>query len=797
LLLVYFSLAWLAGIFLGSILNIPWWALLMALLPLPLFFFWRGHKKQILMISLCLLAFCGGMLRYDAAMPQVTEASVQNYNESGALEIRGTVAAAPDIRDTYTQLTINVNAVNHGGKWQPAAGQVLVFASQYPAYVYGDVLQLKGTLTTPQKLEEFDYPGYLADRGIFSLMTFPQTERLDTGGGFKPLGWIYAFRELLAEELAAVLPEPQASLAQGILLGLRGNIPDDIKDNFTATGTTHILAISGVNLNIVAGLLVAAGVWLLVKHRRLYIWLTLAAVWGYALLTGFNPPVVRAAFIVSLFLSADLLGRQHSLLTALAFAAGVMTAFTPRVLWDASFQLSFVAMLGLLYTAPPLQRFGRALVEKVAGETGVIAATLRWVIDSAAVTLGVTILLWPLLAHYFGVFSLVSPLATVLILPALPAVMFGSALAAVFGLIFPPLGIALGWVAWLFLTYVLLIVNGGALLPAAALATGNLPLLPVAGYYLLLGGTFVGFRYRRQLAVFSGRVLNRLGKIPLKWAAPPLATLIVLCIIFNFTLPDDKLHVSYLDIGQGDAILIQNGNQDVLIDGGPSPRELNRELAAKMPFWDRTIELVIVTHPHGDHLAGLVDIIQKYHVRQVLAPATDSAAALWQEWLKLIAEKNIPSAMAIAGQRIALGGEAQLEIIAAPAPGSDETLDDEGLVLRLLDGTVSFLFTADITTATEMELLMARAPLPSTVLKVAHHGSATATSREFLAVVKPVLAVISVGADNDYGHPDKDTISRLASAVGDEHIYRTDRNGTIELITDGERLWLTADRIEK
>lgn len=797
MLLVYFSLAWLAGIFLGSACDLPAWTLALALLPFPVIFFRRQYLKQIVFISLCLLAFLGGILRYDAAMPQVTTTSIQNYNDTGTVEIRGTVTAAPDVRDVYTQLTIRVDEVNRDGEWQPAAGRALVFVSRYPEYIYGDVLQLKGMPVTPQKLEDFDYPGYLADRGIFTLVAFPKTELLDTGKGFAPLGWVYAFREKLAEKLAEVLPEPQASLAQGILLGLRGNIPDDIKDEFTVTGTTHILAISGVNLNIVAGLLVAAGVWLLGKHRRVYIWLALAAVWIYALLTGFNPPVVRAAFIVSLFLAADLLGRQHSLLTALAFAAGIMTAFTPRVLWDASFQLSFVAMLGLLYTAPPLQRLGRTIVGKIAGETGFLAATLRWITDSAAVTLGVTVLLWPLLAYYFGLFSLVSPLATVLILPALPAVMFGSAFAAVAGLACPPLGIAGGWVAWLFLSYVLLIVNGGAQLPAAALATGSLSPGLLAGYYIVLAGAFFAWRYRRQLAVFAGKMLDRLGKIPLKWAAPPLATLIVLCTVFNFTLPDNRLRVSYLDVGQGDAILIQSGSQDILIDGGPSPRELNRALAAQMPFWDRTIEMVVVTHPHSDHLAGLVDILQKYRVRQVLLPATDSGAALWQEWLRLMAVKNIPSTTAVTGQRISLGGEARLEVIAAPAPGSAGTLDDEGLVLRLLNGSVSFLFTADITAATEMELLMARAPLPSTVLKVAHHGSATATSDEFLAVVKPVLAVISVGAENDYGHPSPEALSRLAEAVGDEHIYRTDRNGTIELITDGERLWLTADRTGK
>ena len=787
MVLVYLSLACLAGIFLGSFNHLPLRILAIALLPLPLLLL-RQHQKKIAVLCVFLLVLLGGIVRYNAGLPPTGKNSIQNY-------IQGTIIAAPDVRDTYTQLTLKIYGIKSGTEWQKADGKLLVFVSRYPEFSYGDVLQIKGSLETPQRLDEFDYPGYLANQGIFSTMAFPKVALISAGHGFKPLWWIYSLRETLGHKIAEVLPEPQAALAQGILLGIRGNIPQSLKDDFTVTGTTHILAISGVNLNIVTGILVATGVWLFGKRNRLYIWLALVAIWAYSLLTGFDPPVVRAAFMVSLFLFAELLSRQQSIRTALAFSAAIMAVLTPRVLWDVSFQLCFLAMLGLVYVVPPLQSIGKIMITKITGEEGWQASLLKWIIDSFAVTLGVTIVVWPLIARYFGVFSLVSPIATLLILPVLPAIMLFCALAVVAGFIFNPLGIVLGWVAWLFLSYMLTMINGLAKMPAAVLSTEKIHPLIILGYFVLLTGILTTWRYRQKLNSKIIRSFELISVLPKKWVLPPLATLLILVTIFTLSMPDENLHVSYLDVGQGDAILIQIGNQDVLIDGGPSPEALNRELGKRLPFWDRTIELVIVTHPHADHLAGLIDTVNKYHVARILQPATQSASPLWLEWTSLVAKKNITTTEASTRQEISLNKDGIIiEVLRALTSVSSTSLDDEGIVLRLRDGAVSFLFTADITSLTEMDLLLKRTQLASTVLKVAHHGSDTATSVEFLSVVKPSLAVISVGANNDYGHPAKTTLFELTKTVGQEHIYRTDLNGTIELITNGERLWLKKDR---
>ena len=278
-----------------------------------------------------------------------------------------------------------------------------------------------------------------------------------------------------------------------------------------------------------------------------------------------------------------------------------------------------------------------------------------------------------------------------------------------------------------------------------------------------------------------------------KWVILSSVAAAIMVWLFAVTMPDNNLHVSFLDVGQGDAILIQRGNQQVLIDGGPSPQAIGLGLGEKMPFWDRTIELVVLTHPSADHVTGLVEVLNRYNVEQVLYPDLAWASGIYDEWLKLVQEKRTKCTLAQAGQQIDLGGRVTLEVLNPSKPlliGTESDIDNNGIVLRLSIDEISFLFTADTMWETEFELIHNRANLNSTVLKVGHHGSDTSTTLRFLAVVNPRIAVISVGADNEYGHPADEVMTRLREKIGVENIYRTDRDGTIEFITNGERIWL-------
>jgi competence protein ComEC len=284
---------------------------------------------------------------------------------------------------------------------------------------------------------------------------------------------------------------------------------------------------------------------------------------------------------------------------------------------------------------------------------------------------------------------------------------------------------------------------------------------------------------------------------PRKWLALALLVIAIVVGSVALTTPDDKLHVSFLDVGQGDAILIQTPNrQNILIDGGPDPQRINLELGEKLPFWDRTIDLMVSTQPQADHITGLVEVLQRYKVKQVLEPGVSYDSFIYREWLELVEQDQIKHRIARAGHEIDLGSGIRIEVLNPPEglfEGTDADVDNNGVVLRLSWGEVSFLFTADIRQEAEFELIGQRANLKSTVLKVAHHGSKTSTTLQFLAAVDPEIAVISAGADNPFGHPTPEVVGRLVDRLGDDKVYRTDENGTIELITDGERLWVGAE----
>ena len=795
MLLIFLSCAWIIGILLGMKLSIPPIWLAVSLLPLPLFFVFRQHKKLVITAALLILAVLGGIVRYQSSLPVVNENYVQYYNDRSAVELKGMVSQAPDVRDKSTHIFLSDIEIKTTDGWKKLSGQALLFVPRFPAYNYGDELLINGKLETPQAIDDFDYPGYLANQGIYSTMLSPKIEVTDTGKGFQPLAWVYSLRNRLSQAMAKTLPEPQASLAQGMILGIRGNITPALQDSFIRSGTTHILVISGSQFNIVAGILVATGIWLFGKKRYLYIWLALAAIWIYAVLTGMGAPVIRSAIMVSLFLLADMLGRQKSAITALGFAAAVMVAITPSILRDASFQLTFMSTIGMVFVAPPLQSWGKKVITNKLGEEGFVVSTANWISDSLFVTLGVTIVIWPILAYYFGLFSIVSPMATLLVLPALPYLIFSGALAAVIGIFALAIGQIIGWLAWLSASYMLVIINGFANIPSGSVKMGALNPAWLWAYFIVLGVILWLAGNWKKAVDITKRVVVSFDKVPKKWIVAPLLVVAVLTTLTAFTMPDNKMHVSFLDVGQGDAILIQTPNhQDILVDGGPSAQTISAELSKHLPFWDRTIELVVLTHPHEDHLTGLLEVLQRYKVQQVLYLDTDYQTPLEQEWLSLIREKGVKSTLAKAGQMINLGsGEAPIEVI-NPAPGSSVPDMDNGVVLRLSDGKISFLLTSDISQESELDLITRRADLTSTVLKVAHHGSNYSSSAAFLAVVAPKLAVISVGADNTFGHPGAETMQRLNDIVGSDKIYRTDKNGTVECITDGERLWVKTEK---
>ncbi len=789
--LVYLSIALVAGIYFGSRLPLP------LSIALPIIFaallaslLWR-RKPAILLGGLFLILFLCGALRFGAVP---TGDELQSYIGQGTVEIIGVVAEEPEPRDSSTNLRLSAREINTDGEWREVSGSILVRTTRFPSYAYGDLLQVTGELEEPPQLEDFDYKAYLARQGIYSTMYYPDEVKVKaTGQGPQPLQAIYSFRHRMGEALGASLSEPQGSLAQAILLGIRSNIPSSLYQDFQRSGTAHLLAISGLHMAIVAGILLSISVSLFGRRRPTYFLATLSALWVYALLAGMAPSVMRAAIMVSIFLLGAHLGRQRTGITALAFAAAIMVAINPQILWQVSFQLSFAAVTGI------------ALITPVFQELGAKTRAPNIVVDSFSFSLAAILATLPLVAYYFGYVSLVGLPATFLALPALPGIIILSALVGLIGLFALPLAQVIGWVAWLFLGYMTGVVGLFAALPDAYLE-GGLDAFIVWLYYGIFGAA-IWLATRRELFSNIGagvkgalrRVSTLSRKLPAKWVLLPLLIIAILVWVAAAVAPEGgKLSVSFLDVGQGDAVLITTPTgQHILVDGGPSPEEIALELGEGLPFWERNIDLVVLTHAHDDHVTGLVEVLRRYEVKQVLAPGFPYTSSAYIEWLSVIEEKGIEYTRAEAGQRIDLGGGAILEVLHPPGEfleGTESDIDNNGVVIRLTMGEVSFLLMADLYDEGEEALLYQGVALRSTVLKVAHHGSSTSTTASFLAAVNPQVAVISVGVDNPFGHPSAEVIAGLSERLGEDRIYRTLERGTITLTTDGTRLWLETER---
>ncbi len=789
--LIVLSCAWIAGIAIGFSVGLPPGWLLAAPLPLALLFKYPARRKWIIIASLGLAAFFTGALLAQAGFHQTAPGQLDYYNGQSVL-VRGIVAGDPEPGDRGTSFQITVNGINAGGVWQPVSGKMSVFSRALTDYNYGDELLITG------KIESLagDYGSYLANQGIYSAMYYPRIELTASGQGSWLLSRVYQLRDSMAHSIRRALPEPQAAVMEGMVLGRRAAIPDDLTADFSRSGTAHILAISGSNLTILAAILAGVGVWLFGRRHYYYVWLALAMVWAYTLFTGFNAPVVRAAIMVSVFLLAEFLGRQKRGFPALCLAAAIMVGLNPPVILEVSFQMSAAAMAGLVCFQPYLSGAGKKLAGPLTDEESPWRRPAGLVIDSLAASLAALIGVWPLIAWHFGIISLAGAPATLILLPVLPLIIIIGLAMGLMGLVFSPLAAVLGWVGWLFISYFILVARVAAGLPGAFITTGPLNPGLIWTYYAAgVVATLLAY-YRKSVALFALNLKNLVkpGWKP-QWILPPLAILAALSCAAAVSMPDNDLHVYFLDVGQGDAILLQKGSAQVLIDGGPGPDALMRELGGKMPFWDRNIELVVLTHPHLDHLGGLTEINRRFNLGQVISPVSDYDSRVYTDWLSALDAGGVKRTPAAEGQQIDLGGGAFIEVLHASSlvkTGTDA--DNDGTVLRLRIGDVSFLFTADISQSVEQELIEERPGLPSTVLKVAHHGSGGSTSTGFLAAVNPQSAVISVAAVNNYGLPASETLSRLNNRIGGDNIYRTDRQGTIEFITDGTRLTVRTGR---
>lgn len=670
--LLWLSLCFIAGILIADWSGAHWGAwLALGLLALGLWpllqrapwgnLAWLSHTDRRIKLPpvLLLAALAAGGLRYQLSRPAFGPTELAHYNGTDSAVVSGWVSAPPDRRDTVALLRLRAESIQLDAEAAPLAvrGDLQVMLPPGADWRYGDRLALTGSLTAPPEAEDFSYRAYLARQGVYATMAYPRARRLGTGAGSPLLAAIYALRERAQASLKTLFPPPEGPLLEGILLGLDKGLPPETEEAFRRTGTAHIIAISGFNMAILAGLFASLFGRLLSRW-----WAALAALLalaGYTVMVGAGASVVRAAVMSGLSLVAVQIGRRSAGLNALFLAAGVMSLFHPDLPWDVSFQLSFAATFGLVVYAARLEGWAlRAAERHLPGRAAQTAAGL--LAENVLFTLVAQAFTLPVIVYHFGRISLVAPLANLLILPAQPYLMIFAGLAVLAGLIWLPLGGLLAAPAWGLAAYTLRVVGWLGQNPGAEWVTGPGGLgWVLLVYAVLLALAFGGQWLKAQLPRLSPAavILVLAGLAGLAWRQA-LAS------------GDGRLHVLAFNLGGESAFLLRApGGESVLINGGPRASQLSAALGRWLPPLDRHLDALLIDNPAANALKGLPDSLARFPPTAVYLGADLPGNASGRNLQQALAERGLEPQRLQPGDALDLGDGAQARALACQESG--------------------------------------------------------------------------------------------------------------------------------
>jgi competence protein ComEC len=767
--LISLSLLFAVGIIISPQLPLTWW-LILGLAGLVVGFLAAArNKRQLVSVAILLLAFVAGALRLSLVSVQPDQMASLNDR---IVTVEGIVVREGE--STFAGITYILATQRIGeAELQPASGQVLL-RDLRPAgetYFYGDLIRVRGKLVKPQgaaNFGQFDYRAYLERRGIKYQLAVTSPEdirRLGENRGNPLVAYLLEARERYLQVID-VLPSLDAALLKALTLGERSMLAPEIVDFFTASGTVHLMAVSGVHVGIVAALVLGLG-----RLLRFPFWLQgLAAgliVIVYVVWTGLTASAMRAGIMFLLGLLGALTGRKRNSLVALAAAAGILLLINPLNLYDTGFQLSFAAAAGILYLVPIMMNTIHLKLK-------------RWVapfLTTVAAQLGT----WPLTAYYFSGVSVVGFIASFFAIPLASLALILGLLGLLVGAWYLPVGQVLLGAAGLALVVLTFVARLFAQLPGAFVHMKRPPVVFMIVYYVLLFAAPFFFQATKE----KGR-WRRIFVV--------VVALCLLAFCWRGSV-SPVLTVDFLAVGQGDAILVKSpSGQAVLIDTGQRHNfggtvwDAGEKIL--LPYLRsqgiHRLELVFFTHGDTDHVGGGPAILNALPVGAAIIPATFGGGGA--DLIKKEAvERGIPLYPATNGLKVDLGSDVHVTVLSPPAESisSDNPDNDNSLVLYLSYGNSGFLFTGDAGWPAEQYLLKCGFPGPVHVLKVAHHGAVTGTTDEFLAKIKPELAIISVGKNN-FGHPSPQTMERLVS--NGVEVLRTDQAGQVRIESDGRML---------
>ncbi|MDD2504093.1 MAG: DNA internalization-related competence protein ComEC/Rec2 [Clostridia bacterium] len=736
-------------------------------------------QKALFPLLLVLILLFGGM---RGAVYNEKENPLKPFIDS-EINLQGLVKGAPQVEEDRVIYIIQTSAVKVKDAVYPIQAKIKV--SVYPdAYgpeaaissikYTGDLLQVSGVLkepTGPRNPKGFDYKSYLARRNIYSTISIRERNvtLIKEANTISLDRLLASFRNRASEALEKVVGGREGNFLKAVLLGERWMIEPETEDNFTKTGLAHILAISGLHIGYLVVLLNLIRSLFRLRMGPAFIFQAVILIL-YCLMTGASPSVTRAVIMALIYLGARALGRKTDLINSAGTAAFLILLIRPMDFLEISFQLSFLAVCSIGLFQEPLQNSMSFIPKKV----------------SSLISIGLSTQLGtlPLTTYYFNLISPVSILANLLVLPVLGIVTAGGFLLLLTGMLVPNIASIAALPIKLLCSLIFLVTDFAAGLPYAYFRVVSPSIFTIICAFLFL------WMISRERPSFIRHPSLACGALIIVYLTGQL--------LMGLSTPKE-LKLVFLDVGQGDCCFIQTPDQkNILIDGG-GQEGVDIDEDVLLPFLLKngypSLDLVIMSHGHDDHITGLNTVIAELRTKAFMEYPPKTETPIYQELKNTVNRKKVPVITAVRGESYPVGNETWLHIL-YPNTNAAETFyegndNNLSLVILLECGDASVLFTGDIEKGVEY-YLTGRMNKQVSILKAAHHGSNTSSTDAFLEVVSPKYAVIQSGV-NPFGHPNPNTLERLTSH--DVAVYRNDLHGAV-MLNYGKDGWVVKTMLD-
>ena len=782
----WLSLACLGGILLADRLSLPDWIWLVGV-SLSLLAFvltlalpkslaltqalrrWTRADRRLPGMILVLFFFLGGW-RYAAEKIEVTPQHVAYYNGRGRVQLVGVVSEPPDPREDHTNLTIQVEGLrllDGGDELKPfseVSGLVLLRVDVGNIFAYGDRLEVTGQLDHPFEGAGFSYRDYLARRRILSILSYADVHHLESGAGNPLRTLLYQLSDRGYAALQQLFPSPESDLLAGILLGRDQGLSQDLQDAFRSTGTTHIIAISGFNIAILAGLF--SSVFTRLFGRK---WGAVSAVLGIAaftVLVGGEAAVVRAALMGGLGVLGGMFGRRQNGLNSLGLVVLLMALLNPNLPWDVGFQLSALATLGLILYGQPLEEWFVRLASRRMSEDQA-NRLVGPVSDFFLFTLAAQAMTMPIIAYHFGGLSWITLIANPLILPAQPLVLILGGLAMLAGIVLPGLGHVLAVIALPFVQYTVRLIDWLGRWPG-----GDLVLPDFHGFWLVI---FYGLLFVFTLLPPEPR--RKLVKRLLSLQSVLLVVFGMVIFVWNrvLTLPDGNLHLTLLD-AQGTVLVQTPAGHAVLIGGGESPSRLSQQLGQMLPAGRGKLDLLFVGSAAREDLNGLYALMEDHPPEMVLWGINPEETTTSRELYAGLVELDVPIVELEVGHSLDFGSGVQLRVIEVGKKSAVLWLEWENFSALLPTGKVKNDWLA--------------VPSAPDALLLPDDLEAANLPRKRMSEWTPALVLLPL----DEADMPLEGELPLVGLLADYPLVTTLAHGWVRVSTDGQEMWVRGER---